>query len=45
MANDSAFLARWLADPPGTKPGTTMPGAALTREEIDGLVRYLTALK
>jgi len=45
MANDTAFLARWLADPPAAKPGTAMPKAALTREEIDSLVRYLAALR
>ena len=45
MANDTAFMARWLADTPAAKPGTQMPKVPLTREEVDSLVRYLAALK
>ena len=45
LANDSAFLGRWLADPPAIKPGTLMPKLPLTPAERDSLVRYLTALK
>ncbi len=45
LANDAAFLARWLADPPALKPGTLMPKLPLTAAERDSLVRYLTALK
>jgi nitric oxide reductase subunit C len=45
MANDSAFLARFLADPPAVKPGTLMPQPDLSPAELDSLVRYLLALK
>jgi mono/diheme cytochrome c family protein len=45
LANTPEFLAKWLADPPAAKPGTLMPKLPLTPEELDGLVRYLVALK
>jgi nitric oxide reductase subunit C len=45
MANDSAFLTRWLTDPPGVKRGTLMPKLPLSQAEVDSLVRYLLALK
>jgi nitric oxide reductase subunit C len=45
MANDSAFLARWLADPPAVKPGTLMPKVPLNQAELDSLVAYLVALQ
>ena len=45
LANDSAFLARWLADPPAVKPGTLMPRLPLSQAEIDSLVHYLVSLK
>lgn len=45
MPNDSAFLARWLADPPAVKPGTLMPKLPLSQAELDSLVQYLLALK
>jgi len=45
LANDSAFLARFLTDPSAVKPGTLMPRAPLTPAERDSLVNYLVALK
>ncbi len=45
LANTPEFLDRWLSDPPAVKPGTLMPKLPLSHEELDGLVRYLTALK
>ncbi len=45
LANTPEFLDRWLTDPPAVKPGTLMPKLPLTHEELDSLVRYLTALK
>ncbi len=45
LANTPEFLDRWLMDPPAVKPGTLMPKLPLTHEELDSLVRYLTALK
>jgi nitric oxide reductase subunit C len=45
MANSPEFLARWLDDPPGVKPGTMMPQTALSPGDRDSLVRYLTALR
>jgi nitric oxide reductase subunit C len=45
MANDSAFLARFLADPAAVKPGTPMPKLPLSQAELDSLVRYLVTLK
>lgn len=38
-------LARWLADPPGRKPGALMPNLGLTPEQISALVAYLQSLK
>ncbi|HLF26855.1 MAG TPA: cytochrome c oxidase subunit II [Anaerolineae bacterium] len=38
-------LARWLADPPGVKPGSLMPNLNLSRQDIDALVAYLESLK
>ncbi|MGD0484937.1 MAG: cytochrome c [Gemmatimonadales bacterium] len=45
LANDSAFLARFLDDPAAAKPGTLMPKLPLTPAERDILVHYLLALK
>lgn len=45
LANTPEFLARWLADPPGMKPGTLMPKLPLSQAELDSLVSYLVALK
>ena len=45
LPNTADFLDRWLTDPPAVKPGTLMPKLPLSHEELDSLVRYLTALK
>lgn len=34
-------LKRWIADPPGVKPGSFMPNLALTEEEIDSVILWL----
>ena len=41
LANDSAGLARWLADSPGEKAASLMPQIGLTNDEIAALVAYL----
>ena len=38
-------ISRWIADPPGVKPGTRMPKVPLTREEHEALVAYMSSLK
>jgi cytochrome c oxidase subunit 2 len=38
-------LAKWLADPPGVKPGSDMPALNLTPDQINALVAYLESLK
>jgi cytochrome c oxidase subunit 2 len=43
--NNEANLRAWLADPPGVKPGATMPDVGLTQEQIDALVAYLQSLE
>jgi cytochrome c oxidase subunit 2 len=45
--NDSAHLARWIADAPALKPGSLMPRMQppLTDAEIAALVAYLRSLK
>ena len=45
LANDAAFLARFLDDPAAAKPGTLMPKVPLTPAERDSLVAYFQALK
>lgn len=42
---DAEYLARWLRDPPGVKPGTTMPKLPLTDAQVDEMVLFLTSLK
>jgi cytochrome c oxidase subunit 2 len=37
-------LRRWLADPPGQKPGALMPNLGLTPAQIRALVAYLQSL-
>jgi cytochrome c oxidase subunit 2 len=37
-------LRRWLRDPPGEKPGSTMPNLDLTESEITELIAYLDTL-
>jgi cytochrome c oxidase subunit 2 len=38
-------LSRWLANPPGVKPGSLMPNLNLPQTDIDALVAYLQTLK
>ncbi|MGH8937316.1 MAG: cytochrome c oxidase subunit II, partial [Acidimicrobiia bacterium] len=38
-------LTRWLANPPAIKPGSYMPNLALTQQEIDSLIAWLSTLK
>jgi uncharacterized repeat protein (TIGR01451 family) len=45
MANDAAFLTRWLQDPQAFKPSTVMRRLDLTDAEINDLVAYLVSLK
>jgi nitric oxide reductase subunit C len=45
LANDSATLTRFLADPAAVKRGTSMPKIPLTPAERDSVVGYLLALK
>ena len=43
--NNTQNLKRWLADPPGVKPGATMPDLGLTDDQINDLVAYLQTLE
>ena len=45
MERSDANIRRWLHDPPGVKPGATMPNLNLSDEELDALVAYLQSLK
>jgi cytochrome c oxidase subunit II len=45
IPNDPTSLARWIQDPQHDKPGSKMPGAALTGSQVDALVAYLDGLK
>jgi cytochrome c oxidase subunit 2 len=45
LTNTPGNLKRWLADPPGLKPGSLMPNLNLSEADIDALVAYLTSLK
>jgi len=38
-------LARWLADPPGVKPGSIMPNFHLSPADVSALTAYLLSLK
>lgn len=37
-------LKKWVLNPPGVKPGTTMPNLGLTEDEADRIVAYLQLL-
>lgn len=39
---DREYLVRWLRDPQGVRPGTTMPKLPLTDEQVDSLVLFLS---
>ena len=43
--NNTENLRDWLADPPGVKPGATMPDLGLTEGQINDLVAYLQSLE
>jgi cytochrome c oxidase subunit 2 len=45
LENNPDNLKKWLADPPGIKPGTIMPNLHLAPADIDNLVAYLETLK
>jgi cytochrome c oxidase subunit II len=45
LPNTPEELARWLANPPGVKPGSKMPDYNLTDEQIEALVAYLHSLE
>lgn len=45
MDNNAVNLRKWLADPPGQKPGSIMPNLGLNDHELDVLVAYLQSLK
>lgn len=42
---DAAYLERWLRDPPGVKPGTTMPKLPLDDAQVGELVAFLSSQK
>jgi cytochrome c oxidase subunit 2 len=42
--NNEANLRRWLADPPGVKPGSLMPNYELPPADIESLIAYLQSL-
>lgn len=44
LPNDSAHLREWIGHAPDVKPGTTMPGFALSRSDMGDLLAYLTTL-
>lgn len=45
MANTSAYMTGWLANPQAIKPGNHMPNLKLEGEEIIALVAYLEELQ
>src|SRR5436190_18386170 len=45
LPNDATNLAHWIEDPQRYKPGSKMPGFALTERQIAALVAYLDGLK
>lgn len=45
LENNPDNLKRWLANPPGVKPGTQMPNLGLSAREVDSLVAFLQTLK
>ncbi|MBE2252474.1 MAG: cytochrome c [Myxococcus sp.] len=42
---DAAYLERWLKDPAGVKPGTTMPKLPLDDAQLGELVTFLSSLQ
>jgi cytochrome c oxidase subunit 2 len=45
VVNNRGNLAGWVANPHGIKPGSLMPAASLTGEELQSLLFYLETLK
>jgi cytochrome c oxidase subunit 2 len=45
LENNADDLRKWLADPPGVKPGSIMPNLNLNDHELDVLVAYLQSLQ
>ncbi len=45
LPNNAASLAAWIADPQQFKPGTRMPAAELSREDLGALVTWLMSLR
>ena len=43
--NDEESLRRWLADPPGVKPGAKMPDLGLSEQDIEKLIAFLQTLR
>jgi cytochrome c oxidase subunit 2 len=45
VPNTPGYLAGWIADPQGIKPGSRMPTTGLSGEELQAVVAYLETLK
>jgi cytochrome c oxidase subunit 2 len=45
LENTPGNLKRWLANPPGIKPGSKMPNLNLSDADIEALTAYLESLK
>lgn len=45
LPNTRENLARWITDPHAIKEGVAMPGTALSDEQLDALITYLTATR
>lgn len=45
LPNTEGYLAGWIADPQGIKPGNRMPRTYLRSEDLVALVHYLTHLE
>lgn len=43
--NDPVQLAAWIRDPQSLKPSSTMPGSALSSDDMQALVTYLGSLQ
>jgi cytochrome c1 len=45
LPQDTALLARWIADAPSLSPGTAMPKIEMTAAEARAMAIYLHSLK
>ncbi len=45
LPNTAGNLKRWLANPPGIKPGSLMPNLNLSETDIDALTAYMQSLQ